>query len=267
MKHVVLSASLAVLSLSAQSPDAKAPIQFEVAAFKHTADPSAAGLITHMAGERGYHGVNMPLLQYIMVAYQVRASQISGPDWLNTEFVDVEAKAEHTSTADELHQMLQHLLEERLHMTLHRETRQESGYALVVDTGGPKLKDHDPEDHVMLPLNNGPGQHAGRNVSMQYLAFFLSQSVDQPVVDKTGLPDHYDFTLTWGYDGPMTVMRMDGPNAMPPPPGSGEIPVALAASGTTIYEALRKQLGLRLDKTKVPAEYLVIDHIEKLSDN
>jgi uncharacterized protein (TIGR03435 family) len=98
---------------------------------------------------------------------------------------------------------------------------------------------------------------------MQYLAFFLSQELGQTVVDQTGLKGHYDFNAKWGYDGPMVVA--------PEPPGPGspvgaEIPVA-APPGASVFEALRKQLGLRLDKAKVPTQKIVIDHIEQVTGN
>lgn len=96
---------------------------------------------------------------------------------------------------------------------------------------------------------------------MQYLAFFLSEEIGEKVVDKTGLTGHYDFDLQWVSNGPM--MMVPGP---PGPNGGPEIPNA-TAPGLTIFEALRKQAGLRLDKGKVPSEQIVIDHIEKLADN
>jgi uncharacterized protein (TIGR03435 family) len=77
------------------------------------------------------------------------------------------------------------------------------------------------------------------------------------------LKGHYDFNAKWGYDGPMMVV--------PEPPGPGspvaaDLPAA-APVGASVFEALRTQLGLRLDKTKVPTQKIVIDHIEKLTDN
>ena len=267
MKFAVLLFAAAILALPALAPaqttDPNTSLQFDVAIIKPAADTSAPGLIVHMAGERGYHGVNMALLNYFMVAYQVRGDQVTGPDWISQETFDVEGKAGRTCTADELHLMLQHLLEDRFHLKLRFETKDLSGYNLVVDTGGPKLTVHDPEDHTMLPMHHGPGMHTGTNVAMQYLAFFLSEELGQKVVDKTGLSGHYDFKVTWGAsNGPMMIMP-------PPPPGAPtptEVPQA-QAPGESVFEALRKQLGLRLDKAKVPSQHIFIDHIEKLSDN
>lgn len=260
LRSIALAATAMLCPLHGQTP---APLtEFEVAVMKPTVNTSAPGLIVHLPGERGYRGVNMPLMNYLNVAFQVRPDQISGPEWLVTENFDMEGKADRTCTADELHLMLQNLLLDRFHIELHRETKQLAGFTLLVDAGGPKLADHDPEDHLMLPIQFGPGgERQGKNASMQYFAFYLSQQFGQTVVDQTGLKGQYDFTVKWGSDGPMMMP--------PPPPGStgGAELMASAPSGLTVFEALRKQLGLRLDKGKVPTTQIVIDHIEKLAGN
>jgi uncharacterized protein (TIGR03435 family) len=261
-RSILFAAAAMICPLCGQDSKPDTTLQFEVAIIKPTVDTTVPGLIVHLPGERGYRGVNMALLNYLNVAFQVRTDQISGPEWLTTDYFDMEGKADRSCTADELHLMLQHLLEERFHIKMHRETKQIAGYNLVVDSGGPKLADHDPEDRLMLPIQQiQGGSRQGKNVSMQYLAFYLSQELGQTVVDQTGLKGHYDFNVKWGYDGPMMVVA--------PPPGSpvaADLPEAPPVGGS-VFEALRKQLGLRLDKAKVPTQKLVIDHVEKLTDN
>ena len=244
----------------------EANLQFEVAVVKPTADRSLPGLIVHMPGERGYRGVNMALVDYLRVAFQVRPDQISGPDWISTENFDLVGKADRTCTADELHTMLQQLLIERFHIRLHRASKEVSGYRLAVEPGGHKMRDHDPEDRQMLPIQMGPGgAHEGKNVRMQYFAFFLSTELGQAVVEDTGLKGHYDFNAKWDVPGAMSA-----PPPPPPAPGGGppldEMMVSRSA-GIPVFDALRKQLGLRLEKAKVSAQQIVIDHIEKLSEN
>lgn len=247
----------------AQSPAATAPVEFEVAALKPTADLSLPGRITRPVGGVGYHGTNMPLMSYIRVAYQVRDSQISGPEWLNTDHFDLEAKADRPASVDELHTMLQHLLEERFHMKVRREMRDQSGYALVVEKGGPKMATHPIEDKETQPIRSGSGPHTGTNVTMTYLAFFLSNELDKTVVDKTGLDGHYDFEVTWAGDNMSPMMAAsDHDKEMRP-----EERMAMAPGGMTLFDALKKQLGLRLDPAKVPVEHLVIEHIEGLKEN
>jgi uncharacterized protein (TIGR03435 family) len=261
-RSIWFAAAAMICPLCGQDPNPNTTLQFEVAIIKPAVDRTVPGLIVHLPGESGYRGVNMALLDYLNVALQVRMDQISGPEWLATEYFDMEGKAGRSCTADELHLMLQHLLEERFHIKMHRETKQIAGYNLVVDSGGPKLADHDPEDRLMLPIQPGPGgSREGKNVSMQYLAFYLSQELGQTVVDQTGLKGHYDFNLKWGYDGPMMVVP-----AQPGSADAADLPVA-PPPGSLVFEALRKQLGLRLDKAKVPTQKIVIDHVEKLTDN
>jgi uncharacterized protein (TIGR03435 family) len=243
-----------------------AKLQFEVAVIKPTSDRTVSGLIIHLPGERGYRGANMALFDYLRVAFQVRPEQLSGPDWMSTEYFDLEGKADRSCTADELHTMLQNLLVERFQIRLHRGTKEVSGYRLVVEPGGHKLRDHDPEDKVMLPIQMGfTGAREGKNVGMQYLAFYLSTEMGQTVVDETGLKAHYDFTGQWDPPG---LASMPPP---PPPGGPGAAPmsemVVSRGSGITVLDAMRKQLGLRLEKAKVAGTQIVIDRIEKLGEN
>jgi uncharacterized protein (TIGR03435 family) len=261
---------LAGLSLRAQSADSAASLQFEVASLKPTpTDSTAPGVITRPAGERSYHGTNMPLLNYLSVAYQVRAAQITGPDAILSEHFDLEAKAERPSTPDELHLMLQHLLEQRFQMKLRRDTKDQPAYALVVDKDGPKLAAHDPADPGSRPISFGPnGKRIGVNVTMAYFAFYLSQDLDRNVIDKTGLEGHYDFEVMWwaAGSGPIMMAPDAALTGTPPTPGM-ELREVGAPAGPTVFEALRKELGLRLDPIKVPVEHLTIEHIEKLTEN
>jgi uncharacterized protein (TIGR03435 family) len=124
LRWSLLVAALAIgLPAPAQTPAPNAGLEFEVAVMTPTADTTQPGLIVHLPGERGYRGINMPLLDYLTVAYQVRQDQITLPEGFPGGNYDMEGKADRTCTADELHLMLQHLLEERFRMKLHRTTR------------------------------------------------------------------------------------------------------------------------------------------------
>jgi uncharacterized protein (TIGR03435 family) len=269
-----LAGIAAGLSLHAQSTGAAAPLQFEVASLKQTVDPMAMGVIKRMPGDRGYFGTNMPLFSYLSVAYQVRHSLISGPDILN-EHYDLDAKAERPSTPDELHVMLQHLLEERFHMKLRRETKDQAGYVLVVDKGGPKFGVHAPDGPPLMPIPSGSGKHNASNATMGYFAYYLSNELDRTVVDKTGLDGNYDFQVEWYMQPTGTAIPIaPGPPGTSPmtnmPPGAAmpmEMREAQMPTGPTLFDALKKQLGLRLDAAQVPVEHLVVEHIEKLTEN
>ena len=98
----------------------------------------------------------MPLRLLIRIAYGVTDRQLSGgPDWINTETFDMDAKAEQPATVDELHLMLRTLLEERFQLKVHRETKEQAVYALVVDKGGPKMTVHQPVETDYPPISGG----------------------------------------------------------------------------------------------------------------
>ena len=81
--------------------------------------------------------------------------------------------------------------------------------------------------------------------------------LDRPVVDQTGITGRYDFTLTWTPD----EFQFGGLGMKVPPP-SGD-----AAAPPDLFTAFQQQLGLKLESTKAPADILVIDHVEKPSEN
>jgi uncharacterized protein (TIGR03435 family) len=258
--------AVVAFGVRAQSQAAdKEPLVFDVASVKPSAGcPPACGLIRQMPGGLTYHGEGVPLRVAMTVAYTVTDQQISGgPSWINTDRFDIEAKAAHPSTSDELHVMLQHLLEERFQLKLRRETREQPVWALVVDKGGSKMKAHDPADldHPPMGLRAVRGSDGsfcggltGQNVTMEYLAFTLSRSTDRRVIDRTALPARYDVNLQFLPDAAKTA----GPD------GSG---AAISPDCADLAAALPKQLGLKLESAKGPVEFLVVEHAEKPTGN
>src|SRR5262249_27829782 len=161
---------------------------------------------------------------------------VGGPAWMSADRFDMEAQAEKPSTPEELHVILQHLIEERFQMKFHRETREQSGFALVVDRDGPRMTTHDPEDHKYQPI--GPVGHAkvgAANADMRLLTLNLSRLLDRPVLDKTGLTARYDFTIQFPLPDPDN----------PPQPGPPD--------ASAVSRALRENIGLRLEPTKSAA--------------
>jgi uncharacterized protein (TIGR03435 family) len=242
------------------------PLQFDVASVKETkaACPPACGLIRSTPGVAGYHAEGATLRSLMTVAYGVTDHQISGgPRWMETERFDVEAKADRPRTIDELHTMLAHLLEERFHLEVRREVRQESVWNLTVTEGGPKMRPHDPNDKDYPPMvarwiSDADGSVCASvgspNESMEYFAVSLSRNLKIAVIDQTGLPDRYDVDLRFIPDGanPRT------------PEGT---PVPYSADCSDIFAALPKQLGLKLVAGKGPVAYLVVEHVEHLTEN
>jgi uncharacterized protein (TIGR03435 family) len=246
---------LAAPLLSQSTPKPGEPLVFEVASVKPSAPGGRGGIVRPLPGNQTYIANNVSLRLLMTVAYTVTDRQIAGgPPWVADETFDMTAKATSPRTTDELHRMLQNLLEERFQLKLRRETRDSSVWALMVDKGGHKLTEHDPHDLDHPPISGaGRGGVAGRNVNMNYFAFWLSRILDRNVIDRTGLSPYYDLSLQFV------------PDRAGPRPEGADAP--LLPEGPSIFTALRDQLGLRLEATKGPVEYLVIEHAERPAGN
>ncbi len=187
---------------------------------------------------------NMPLHRLIETAYGVTPAQIIGPDWLNTLRFDITATYPPDSKAADHAVMLRTLLEDRFKLAVHRETKEVSGYALVVAKGGFKLKPAQPAENNTEHSGGAVQALKATNTSLDALAGLLSRYIGQLVVDRTGLDGVYDFELHWTRDD--AGSEAAGQDAPP-----------------TIYTAVQQTLGLRLQAQKVPAEIVVVDHVEK----
>jgi uncharacterized protein (TIGR03435 family) len=196
---------------------------------------------------------NVTLGRYIQIAYHVRSDQIVGPKWVETERYDLEAKADHPTTDGELRVMIQNLLQERLRMELHHDIRQQPGYELWIDPNGKattRVPGADKYQRPTVTVSPG-GVHTFENAPVEYLAYYLSRELGQTVINKVGYTGTYNFVLTWT-SGPMQVAHFGVPET-----------VDVENSGPTIFDAV-KTIALKLVGAKVPVDYLVIDHIEKL---
>ena len=246
---------------------------------------------------------NVTVKNVLMNAYGVKGFQISGPGWLDSGRYDIVAKLPRGATKAEFMAMLQNLLAERFKLTLHREKKDLPMYALVVGKNGPKLKESvdDPapkeggpadgpaatmgkltmgrDGFPVLPaaaggrgamamtMMNGNARMTANGQTMAGLAEMLSNQLDLPVVDMTGLTGKYDYTLYFAPEG-LAGMRLPGGLPPPPPPGEagGGMPAASAPdaqSNPNLFTALQEQLGLKLEQRKGPVELLVIDHLER----
>jgi uncharacterized protein (TIGR03435 family) len=192
------------------------------------------------------------LLDLVTYAYGMRYDQISGgPSWAGADHYDIEAKAEGEGsplTAAQSREMVQKLLSDRFQLKVHRETVEAPVFALVVGKNGPKLKPI-PADATGggFVRATGKGLHMeAKKGTMEQLARQLSATAGRPVIDRTGLAGYYAYTLDWF-----------PANRVPPPD----------LDAPSMFAALPEQLGLRLESTKGPIEKLVIDHVEKPSEN
>jgi uncharacterized protein (TIGR03435 family) len=222
-------------------------LEFEVASIKPHA-PSASSPRVSTINEHGritYTGITVRGL--IRDAYGLRMyPPAAASDPLATDRYDIFAKASGEASKEQTMRMLQSLLAERFKLALHRETKQLPVYALVVGKNGPKFREV-PDDGSAPEIGGREGsQIKAHHISMKLLAGVLSGYTGDAVLDATGLTGLFDLTLDFSVDESMSADRTPGP---------------------TIFEAVQWQLGLKLEARKGPVEVIVIDHVEKPSEN
>ena len=233
---------------------------FEVATIKPS-NPDAPGKAFGVRG-RMFSTLNTTLSDLIAFAYGVQAKQITGAAaWLETEKYDLAGQPDAPGQPNEKQwkMMLQKLLADRFKLAFHRDKKELAVYAIVLGTAGPKLTKSEGDPNGLPALFfRGLGVLPARNATMADLAGVMQTAVlDRPVVDRTALVGRYDFTLTWTPD----ESQFGGLGARVPPP-TGD-----AAAPPGLFTAIQEQLGLKLESTKAPVEVLVIDRVEKPSEN
>src|SRR6185312_8029944 len=139
---------------------------------------------------------------------------------------------------------LRNLLSDRFGLKTHEEQREMRAYVLSVAKGGPKLQEPPPGEPFKLHLSRGRiANEGGATISM--LVNVLSNQLDSPLFDETALNGHYRMELKWT------------PDSLNP---SGVI-------GPSLFTALQEQLGLKLDAKRRPVKILVVDRVERPSEN
>lgn len=249
--------------LSATSAQDTRP-QFDVASIKpnHSGNP----IMQFQPGPEGnFTASNCSLRLLIRYAYDMQPFQlVGGPGWVTSDRYDIAAKAAGNPPLPGLQAMLQRLLEDRFQLKYHSETREADGYALVVSKPG-KLRESEPGDcpppssgpHPPCGgLRNSPGNTFGYKLTSADLAGSLAFFLRRFVVDRTGLTGKYDVELEWMPDP-------DPSSALPPDVDRPSV----ATDRPSIFTALQEQLGLKLEATKGPLRVLVIDHIERPTEN
>ncbi len=251
--------------------------RFEVASVRHV-----GGELSNQSTLSGGPGTSdpthivyrgQPLVRFLNAAYGLEFDQITGPDWLGTDLYDVRANVPAGASKDDVKSMWQKLLADRFQLKVHVITRDFPAYELSRDSGNLKLIKSGKEP---LPIRPGfPALSTGRNwglavqprIRLTFRGTTMAEFVKVigwplstlgnaggmtvgRVVDKTGLPDRYDFDVEfagrWG-------------------PGGATLPTSAqdAEPASDLFGALRSQLGLRLEEKKLPLEVLVVDHAEK----
>jgi bla regulator protein blaR1 len=208
-------------------------------------------------------GVTLKML--IMNAYSIAAYQISGaPNWVGTERWDIEAKTEGVQgflPPAQFNVLLRHLIEERFQIKSHRKSKKLPAYALVVTRTGSKLTPHLADSTARPTDRFGFGSATFSNMPVVDLARQLTLDLGRPVLDRTGLAGRFDFSLEW-----TPASNEGGADAFGLPPRA-EPPSPVDSNKPSLFTALEEQLGLKLESTKSPVDILVIDRVERASEN
>jgi uncharacterized protein (TIGR03435 family) len=221
---------------------------FEVASIKPAAPvefgrTSVRRSVTKEKGVQGrlnYQGIS--LMDLIGDAYRVQHRQISGPDWLMSQRFDIQAVIPAAQGNDQIPEMLGALLQERFKLKVHHGTKEEQVYRLVLASGGPKIQKAEKETGIS-GRSTRTAEQVNAQTTLAHFAEYLSERLDRPVVDQTGLMGLYSIQVEWTPDTA---------------PATG-----VDATGTSIFTAVQEQLGLRLISGKTPVQLVVVDSIEK----
>jgi uncharacterized protein (TIGR03435 family) len=269
VKRLALICLMFCSSLPGQTNSPAATSAFEVASVKQSASGSDRSLVQAVPGRLLME--NLAPRTLIVLAYGVADYQVAGgPPWIGSDRYDVQATADGDTTVQQMEgPMLQALLVERFKLAFHRETQQLPVYELIRTSNKAKLQPTQEGSCTVYSLNAPPPSAAGargttfcgyprltqtgtsraldgKGVSMATLALNIARSVRRSVIDKTGLTETYDLHLEWT-DGPLN----DTP----------------ASDRPSIFTAVTEQLGLKLESTKGPVEVIVIDRMERPSQN
>jgi uncharacterized protein (TIGR03435 family) len=213
-----------------------------------------------------FTATGVPVINLVYFAYDIKYGYVSGgPSWFANDRYDLNATvdrslAEAMKKMDtkeryaQLRLMVRELLKDRFKLQVRVQTRELPIYVLVVAKGGPKLKPSAPSAAGDTPTPakwsksalNGVMKIAATNAGVVGLVgnLMVQPGVGRQVIDETGLKGKYDYALKW-------AMNPDSPNASAP----------------DIFTALQEQLGLKLESRKAPVDTLVVEHVERPSEN
>jgi uncharacterized protein (TIGR03435 family) len=256
---IALLIQSACVAVSAQ--DQPTRLTFEVATIKRNVSLERSGSMGLEPGGR-FRATNAPVFWLISSAYGAfqrplfESQLIGAPDWLHSEPYDIIAKAGSdvaTLKPDEqfkrIPDLLRSLLEERFALKVHRETRQLPIYALVRlkkdDSLGPRMTRSAldcAKESAKCGYNGLAGHLTGGWITTAMLSTMLSNATERIVVDRTGLDGRFDVELEWSPDQAAT----DKPS---------------------IFAAVQEQLGLKLESDRGPVEIVVIDHVERPTED
>jgi len=212
---------------------------FEIASIKLNVSGDKSSFTRR--GEDSLVPQNWPRRDIVLKAWDLKTYGLNAPDWLASRNFDINAKAAGKVTEEELRRMLQSLIEDRFQMKVHAELKEIQAYVLLPGKGGLKLKPVRDDGVFGVDISRFPDKTriVCRHCTTDKTANVLADQLKRAVVDQSGIPDEYSFTLEWS----------PGQNADDAAP--------------SIFTALREQLGMRLESRKVSVPILVVDSIGK----
>jgi uncharacterized protein (TIGR03435 family) len=190
--------------------------------------------------------VSLDLL--VSIGYAAELRNIEHLDRLGGRHYDVSVKPESGGgvTLARIRPMLRGFLEERFRLQTHTAIRQESGYALVIAKGGPKLMESGPDEKPVGNINEG--SLILRRATLDQIALLISHPLGKSVVNQTGIAGTFNVNLRFAPEGSEATQT--------------------ATTRPSIFTAVQEQLGLKLEPQKVTTDILVIDHCNPIpSDN
>jgi len=155
--------------------------------------------------------------------------------------------------------MLRSLLADRFKLTIRHERKELPVYVLVLAKNGPKFAEDNTHPEIAGITARGRAKFEVTSGTLSGLVFVLSMQLElggRTVLDQTGLQGHYSFTFQWT---PENLAASSGPSA--------DRASSSESSGPSLFTALKEQLGLRLESTRAPVDTIVIEHIERPTEN
>ena len=250
-------------------PPKQMPANADPAFVVATIKPSNPNAVGQGYGFRGEDVVtsNTSLSWLITMAYNMHANQVIGaPGWFDSDRFDLLGRPDTPGqpSREQLKIMFRKLLTERFQLKFHLEKRELPAYTITVLKAGPKFEAStaDPNTGLGVGFGLAPGGAINfivRNAPFASIANALQGNLlDRPVVDLTGLTEKYDFSVKFTPD-PSQLAKVG-----PIPPGTN---APDPDAPPDIYAAFQQQLGLKLESTKTAVDVMVIEKIEKPSDN
>ena len=206
---------------------------------------------------------NFSLKNLILEAYGVSPYQVQGPAWMARDRYDIIANRPIETTKEQTRGMMRSLLAERFHLGVHSEKKEMPAWVLLPGKDTSKLR----------PAKDVPDVPGCKSFgTMSDLAKLLASQLDAPVAEETGIAGAYYFMLAWSPNLTAPGDSQLGPGAPPPPPPPPAAPppcpgwssTTMPTLASSIFEAVREQMGLRLERRgSTQVDVLVVDHADR----